>query len=225
MKYSRKLYDEKKCALRKIIFVPKKFSTVWRFVVYLIQLQGIGVSEGNKVRKDLERSKKSKPVEFCLLTGKLGGKKNQTSSHPHFGIHWIFNLTNVNKNPFSRNYISHELKKDVFFCVGMLCIFLATHFPREKRALSQDNPSTQTEEASNGPHSPISRQITVVQQMEYSDQKWVMYSPKGTELGESSTPPETKKLGFIEQFAHKVCFWTTGKQATGYTISYQNYSI
>lgn len=105
----------------------------------------------NNVREDSERREKSQPVEFCRLTGKSRGK-NQTSSHPRFGVHWILNLTSVNENPFSRCYVCHELKKYVFFCVRELCILLAAHILREKRALSLENPSTQPREAYNWPH-------------------------------------------------------------------------
>lgn len=105
----------------------------------------------NNIREDSERSEKSQPVEFCLLTGKSRGK-NQTSSHPPFWYPLDIEFTSVNENPFSRCYICRELRKYVFFCVRVLRILLAAHISREKRALSLENPSTQPREASNWPH-------------------------------------------------------------------------
>lgn len=164
----------------------------------------------HKVSKDPERGEKGPPVAFCLRKGKSGGRRVIPPLSP-FCVHWTFKVTRVNRNPFSRCYIRHGLKRHVFFCVGRLCILLVARIPGEKRALSPSIRPGETAKVPWSDHHPPTQGWSL------QCERWdplvgpgvtSLPPPRRCRIGQGLRPTSTHELGFIEQPAREVCLGT-----------------
>lgn len=164
----------------------------------------------HKVSKDPERGEKGPPVAFCLRKGKSGGRRVIPPLSP-FCVHWTFKITRVNRNPFSRCYIRHGLKRHVFFCVGRLCILLVARIPGEKRALSPSIRPGETAKVPWSDHHPPTQGWSL------QCDRWdplvgpgvtSLPPPRRCRIGQGLRPTSTHELGFIEQPAREVCLGT-----------------